>query len=522
MLESRRVVNAFLRFITGMQVDVSAFHVRYALNDIPTATVRIPLGREILTGEVSPGYTLLSQAPYRIPVFLFFNVGSFTPPNLPYISHGNYLLFAGYVSQVTYTTAFGREELVVKLDHWLSDLNFSSTLISGVNPENAKSLKSILRLTLSGAGSSLNFAPMGLIQNIVNPNYAIGNLWAGAIFPFMSFLIGANRINSAMLQFNDTPNRDAARALFSWRFSYLPLSVPIEAALRIIDHIYSFIDVRPEDTLTSLAGVTLWQKLLEFAQKFLFFIVPHPLFYRAEPVVLGLSNFGCTVWGHEILAINFNLKRPQVPIKATWIFTDLRPLAGSALDNPSESTIPIIGGGFITPEFPYGSVSLYGAPDFLANAYEPSAYTRLAVASYKVCRSRNPIARNIALGNYFAALTSGHLSTLDKYAHYLYIAEQLSGRTATMVCPFRMDISPGTTIRIVPYNNEFIPNNIDSCALFATVDAVEYSADAASLTPPRTTYSLVGIRNYYEYMSPAYSVPAHPFYRVYFTGYPHI
>mgnify|MGYP001156624912 FL=1 len=519
----KRVFDCKLRLSGGYTFDVSSFSANYALNGIPTAEVILPLGREFDTKLLSNSYSFLTSSFIDRPAYLYLSFldnseGVGLNPN---ISTGTYLVFAGYPSNVQYVKTADNLQLKVTLRHWLSDLDFASTLSAASHPSNPKTLICNPKLQFGGLGSGLGFALAGIAQSIINPTYAAANLWGNAIFPFLRQLVLADRVNNSLFGTgNDCLNRAVLRALSSWMYSILPLNIAalgMTGVQRIMDSLVGLLDQNSADQFVSeLAGTTLWKKLLDFARQFLFTIVPFPLYYRVEPIVLGLSNFYTTIPASEILHITTVLDRPTVPTRAVGVYGSFTPLLGSAIDNPEEASIDLIGGWYISSSLGYGLVEVLQAPRFLSGPFEPAYFTRAAVGGItdKTPLMRSPALRDLGVLEVQKNATLAHYAVLDELAHYYYIVKQLSNRTAVVTCPFRMDICPGSTVRLALYSQEQIP--FEDGYLYGMVDSINYSlSDGES---PKTIYNILGVRNQAEFVHPDFSTVHHPFYGIYFIG----
>jgi len=517
----KRVSDCKLIMYNGLRMDVSSYRVSYSLNSIPTATVRIPLGREFNTEGISNGFLMLTNTFVDQPCYLVFSVRDASEGFglNPYISNGTYVLFAGYPTGVAFVKTSESIQLEVTLRHWLSDLDFASAMSSSSHPSNPKNLIYNPKLQFGGAGSGLNYALAGLVQNVINPYYAAEGFWSNALFPFLASLVRADRINNVGGTGNDCLNFAVMRALSSWRFSYLPLNIAnlgIIGVSKFIDSFVGLLDLQSaEKHLDSLAGTTIWKKLLEYASQYMFTIIPFPMYYRVEPVVLGLSNFYKAIPSSEILALTANLDRPSVPTRAIGVYSEMTPLAGSAIDNAQEAKTNLIGGWYIGSTG-YGLVEVVQAPPCLDGPYNPAYFTRAAVGGInkKTPLLRSPAIRDLGVLELQRNSALAHFNVLDTLAHYYYITKQLVHRKATVVCPFRMDICPGSTVRLDIVSSESIP--FESGYLFGTVADVTYIMDPGN--SPKSIYNIIGVRNPVEFNSWDFSTTYHPFYGVYFIG----
>ena len=527
-------------------LDVISFEVTYSINAIPTATVTVPLGREFFSGGISNAYaTLNGFILSHTPAFLYFSVGIADPfPNKTTIANHNGIIFAGYMHNVREMVSGTDLVMVIELQHWLSDLTHSSTLSAMSHPSNPKDTIYDPLLTFDTGGGFLNYAPMGVGENLVNPHHAAEDFWRFGIVPFLAFLSGQERINTDLFL---NPDNDAIgylvkRALFSFGVSKLRInefttgSSYVEVVFSMIDKLWGITDQKASASFFDAhAKLNFWDKLVELSQDYFFAIVPFPLFYRAVPFTLGLADH----WNpyapdrpyiippDEILQFSLEVEKVKVPLRALGIYTGVRSYAGAALDKPEEASMNYIGGWFIQfPDPGFGLIQIVQPPDYLNLAYEPSAYTVAAAGGLyaPVSSIRSPAERMRGMLAQQHIIRNAKFNFLDHLARYYYVQTRMIGRKAQLVCPFRGDICPGSTIAFSTDDNSvfgsFVPASVDGGILFATVISVTYRASSSD--PPTSTYTLLGVRSLPEFTNLNFSINYHPLYSNYFIGSPHL
>lgn len=527
-------------------LDVVSFEINYSINAIPTATVVVPLGREFFSGGISNAYATLTGFIWsHTPAFIYFSVGIADPfPNKTAISNYNGIIFAGYMHNVKEMVSGTDLMMVIELQHWLSDLTHSSTLSAMSHPSNPKDTIYNPLLTFDTGGGFLSYTPMGVGENLINPYYASEDFWRFGIVPFLAFLSGQDRINTNLFL---NPGNDAfgflvKRALFSFGFSRLKVNKFTtggsftEVVLSMIDKLWGITDQKADSSFFDAhAKLNFWDKLIELSQSFFFAIVPFPLFYRVVPFTLGLADHWnpyvfdrpYIITSDEILQFSLDVEKVKVPLRALGIYTGVRSYAGAALDKPEESSMNYIGGWFIqVPDPGFGLIQIVQPPDYLNLPYEPSAYTVAAAGGLysPVSSLRSPLERNKWLAAQQHIVRNAKFNFLDHLARYYYVQTRMIGRKALLVCPFRGDISPGSTIAFAidegSVFGSYVPASVDGGILFGTVISVTYKASSSE--PPTTTYTLMGVRSYPEFFNLNFSLNYHPLYENYFKGSPHL
>ena len=123
----------FVRF------DVSSASLNFGLNAIPTASCTLAIGRETLTGIQANihehALDLVATKPARI---WLDPTGYFSPTDskAAWTKAGPQVIFLGYVGGIGYKRTVRSTLPVIMLNHWLSDLAFSSILSENSHPGN--------------------------------------------------------------------------------------------------------------------------------------------------------------------------------------------------------------------------------------------------------------------------------------------------------------------------------------------------------------------------------------------------
>jgi hypothetical protein len=173
--------------IAGVVLPVAQFSMTYGLNDIPTATCLVALGRSVRTQMPSLAYFVATQLKQmaRATVELKGSLGDWSPRggadgSKQQWPKGEHKLFVGYVSGVSYRRSLGRVSLVVSLVNQLVDLSLSSGGSADVVPGAPHDL--MLPTLTDGAGNKpVGTAASKFINELpadLNTDFSLGVLKA--------------------------------------------------------------------------------------------------------------------------------------------------------------------------------------------------------------------------------------------------------------------------------------------------------------------------------------------------------
>jgi hypothetical protein len=106
---------------------------------------------------------------------------------------------------------------------------------------------------------------------------------------------------------------------------------------------------------------------------------------------------------------------------------------------------------------------------------------------------------------------------LNRFAQAHYALEKLRIRQAVLSGPFRLDVAPGTTVRVENVGEQHIGSDAFRAPFYAHVARVSLAVDGE--TPSiGTSFHLSHIRSEQENGQDATSIAKHPLYKDTFTG----
>ena len=109
-------------------------------------------------------------------------------------------------------------------------------------------------------------------------------------------------------------------------------------------------------------------------------------------------------------------------------------------------------------------------------------------------------------------------SFLDAYAKYIFAIRSLQTRQGQLSGPLRMDVSPGSTVRIEGLNDDYLGAGGLGQYFYATVMRVTVSIDCEA-GQAGTAFHVAYIRDSDENVDDATSIATHPLYNNVFNGY---
>ncbi len=515
--------------VTGA-LDIIRFVCSYQRNTIPTATISVPIGKEVTSWEDSNVYDLTpgSMDRIRIQVHLKGHFGGTSVtegdgPIIPTPATGTdgveYVIFDGWLTGISYHRE--REKLYANLDitHWLSDLNFGSAMSQSSCPSNPVDLSFKAEGVLPGAGvDQTTGAAAAFYATLANLGT---DFWEATLKPWFAWMLSEDRMFgtqfAAGMGHNDSTTFAATAALMhmtthnfplAWDFSGDNLEGLITETGIIEDLVQNVAD--PDGEELALANVTIWEKLVgHLVPTYHFDVIPRPgdvLIRAVVPTLNATPYVTLLARDQSIVKLNAGLQRP---IRAVGLFHN--GFTGGLVPqvNLVDGAYPSSVVGFAeSTSQPNGMVLFRQAPHFLA-APDPVGNRNYIdfVAEYADAIN-GPVG---VLGR--SQIPNGHLryDTMNskvrfgnRIAQIMYMEEALKERNGVVAGPLRLDICPGSLIKV-----EGIERPGDH--FFALVQGVNYFIDADQ-QQAATAFQLGYMRSPGETGDATLSAPKHPLY----------
>lgn len=529
---------------------VTAFGADFALNSIPRATVLVAPGRSAWTGtDVSPVHDQdgqVSLISYFATAKVFFSADGDYTLDEKWPKDTEFTIFDGRVSGTGVQQMNGRMHLAVHLHHWLIDLTYGSALAAINHVGNPIDFSGPAVFSLNPAAGVDN-RPMGMFQSALGVSATsseVGqDLWGKVLKrvlcrlasePPMKFngglggleqCVGLNQapVNQAVVDAlkridgvaEDGNGCNRKNACYAPTLGMNGIAaMPPEVTGAIAEAVGA-------DAVASFLTQSIWDKMLEYASEFMFSIVPlidHAIVAPHLPTLRSTYCHAVTVDEGDMYAFNGSVNRP---IRAVAVAFSVKS-STNVFDTGVMDVVDIGGCYAAQAQDPNGLIYQIRAPRWLDG---------ISVAGLSARRSTGlrgniapngavfPKAINQAINNAPVDVLDGAQNLLNGYAHAVYLAEVLRGRSGRIEGKLRFDISPGSIINVESYSDPFIRGNPLSTSLVCAVSAVSIGINAES-AKAGTGFTLEHCRTIEENDDDDRSAEKHPLYSEIFTGAP--
>lgn len=523
--------------IDGTEIEVVQCSLSYEMNRIPHGVAVLPVGRKIPGLEPSAAHDLAKQETIRLPCKIFLEATPISANLEASTLEGTYTIFEGYVTGIGYRRGVTRYQLAAQLQHWLVDLNNSSSLSESSHPHNPAQFTFNAAIADPSAGSSLrHFLARTAAQRHLQLAAIQQDLWGQGIRKWFEDLASIDRLNVRELGAagNDDPEGKAKEALgrFDDRFK-TPIDIAGahgDSVARAIwtDISASTYDPSNNNTYLAMANVTLWDKLVgDLGPSYMFSVIPFAEKAAVVPFIPGLrqrwdpgngTNF--TILARDLDFVDMNTKLPRA-LRALGIFAGRGFISGANLKPNDYWKKPHIGGMYEGRD--NGLVMFKQSPRWLSEAVSPFIYSKDTTTASGQAHADNvhPGAGQAPGDPDPETIKGQHEDIMKNMAQALYANEILKGRIGQLSGSVRLDICPGSNVSIEGAADSFLPGVTPVGEnRYATVIRTSLYFDTES-DPARagTGFNLAHIRTEQENESDDTSVDGHPLYTATFPGF---
>jgi hypothetical protein len=537
--------------VDNVQYELVQFSSDMCINAIPTAEVVIATGRQAVDGKTAAtAHKHLGEITGNsIAKVYFCPKGSWDSDNdWP---KGPHLIFEGSVLNVGYSLVMGKVQLLVRLLHWLGEMNNSSAVSSYSHPSNPSdyTFDAILSSPFRAAAGPAKAAGLGSTSafNIITMEKIKADLWGNAIKPFFCglgkigtadltgelktcFGIEANDNSAALAALSriEGVSGDACDLALSCYTPKLSLNETIsEGGATVGDAILSAI---MSDSIQSYASTTLWGKLVSYMATFGAAVVPQIDKALVVPFIPGIRTLYCkSIENCDYYHVNMAQPISQL-LRGVVLMGSYEFSANSApTSNRNVATLIGLGGCYAPEDVTTGMIKFAAMPAWLRNVpfggHLPSKPIGLngrrgfsssttpkedkddKLIANKDGKARDEIIRDTA-------------ALYDNYARYVYMVETLRGRFGSISGKLRFDIAPGSNVRIAGSAERFLQGE-DTLAqdIIANVMRVSIGINAET-SQAGTAFALSHIRTEAENSNDKFSIDSHPLYDDAFIGAP--
>ncbi len=460
---SRAKIDSWV-LLNGQKLPVTAWQVDYELNSIPRASIRLPLGRDIVTAAASPIHTIVAELVEHTKVELW---AKFTDQNRSDnqisdlgIPAGAFRVFDGFTAGGGYVkNNQGVAAYVLNCNHWLVQLGQGSIFSQSSHPGNPS--RYAYGALMEGAKDTggLNWTVLSEASAFVTPSSLSTDVWGSALYPWFQALVKKDGIQIAVRGIQGAPGNAQAQAAMDklkpggkW---YVPskikstISIDVDIATEVANDVAAL-----TYSVDTLAHQTLWDVLAaKFVPDYFLGIVPRvddALVVPFLPCYRGGKTPFKVLPAEEYVAIQ--LESPmRRPVRAVGILSGIATRSGmEATGDGPEDELMGVGGWYDANK--EGTVIITGSPTWTHMILSPSRYSDKASGGNLQPNGSGvfPGAGGGTGSNAQAQqrAASAIKPLLDAIAQSRYANEILQGRYGVFAGPFRVDIAPGSTISV--------------------------------------------------------------------------
>ena len=538
--------------------DVVQAQAEFEVNAIPTCVCLLALGRRTDdTVVASKIHTNINKMGMMLPFELWMSASSISgDPRAEQWPEEPFLVFRGYAIACGLRKGQQGVEFTISAAHWLVDLNFSSSLSRTTHPLNPAQL-SYLATVLHGvdAGSfDRHFTPSTLGHQFFSAETLASDFWADSrIFPtgvekklgikgWLEELCGQNRLQFAPAANRPLPvptpekNAEALCALQKFEplateggYEYgtpISLSFANDAAGIVANNISTDISAI---TLGTMAGTTVWDKLIEICSQYLLNVVPMVDRALVVPFTPGYNGgYWRTIYTTTFDRVEW--LSPMIrPIRGVCFFTGravslaggdgntaITGMGGVPTDYAAGACFDALGGGDDSI-LKRGTVLFKETPRWLQGviAFPNKPPPKIGMASSLFTTLDGDVLEKLVMFDMTSPAdgAAAMKPLLNSYAQLLYLSEVLRGKQMLILGKLRFDIAPGSHVRVEGAEDPFLAGTINGNrldeVLFGTVMKVSYIINSETGVAG-TTFNVSYVRNCLENKTASTSIAVNP------------
>ncbi len=522
---------------TGMVYDipVESVRVEYAVNEIPTASIRVLPGREAHSMLISAVHQITdTTVQMRVSVMMEVRNSRTEPFGITptFLRNGSYRLFEGYVSEIQYARDVTSLYVDLNCVHWLYDLNFSSSLTDQFVPATPRDITFNAFLN-SSAGSLGNLITVDEYAFRMSPMGLAADVWTNGLFPILMHIASRDRFAWQYFphRVNDSAGRLAAQAM-----SLIRTDVPLQLQPLGNGHLELLIAAGMLMSLThysaeynplaypALAETTLWERMVKvLSPLFMFAIIPYPTQARIVPYC---PTYNAAYWGIMPPSHVFALRRISKntkPLQGVVVFSNQLLVGGSDLGvNPDTVNDYMFGGAFSAPNVDEGLTLFRQAPPYynyfaMLPMYVAMQSLAIGISTARLRSNGYALPMRIPPPVRTPPMQNIMMGVMNELAHYYYTLEFLNAKRLQLIGPLRMDVSPGSIIGVMIKKEKFL--GPVAPIIYGYVTSVTHIIRNTPGNPAAiTSLELAFLREGLQAVHPAYVTLRHPLYSTVWWG----
>ena len=540
----------------GQRFEVAKFTSDFGINDIPTATCVLAIGRNAANGVVEAKiHKHLDSLKEFVGVKVYFRAEGEWNRSYDWPS-GEFLIFEGKIQGIGFQKVSGKVELVAHLQHWLMDLNYGSAVNAGMHPSlpDPYTHEAVYDgLLTAGTAGGVGVAGMARTSGgaVITADNVEDDLWGQVLKPLLCSLSQQPglRLDSTLTSIdcfdisqNVSPSAAVLSALkriegvsansscSSALSCYTPkLSLMLGNSLspgvrRAVSDAIS--EAIMNTAVSSFVRSTIWSKLIEYGEIFHFDIIPLANSAIVVPKTFGLRDTWCkriAATDYATVALNAKIDKPVRGVAVIGIGTP------SATGIFSTTNLSI--GGCYTPDPPSedGMIHIVRPPRWLESVPSSGASAARSTGIASTTRvptsttpatSMSPAITGSSSGVTRGMVVASTRAMYEAYAKAVYVQNVLRTRAGTLSGKLRFDIAPGSVVEIEGTSDKFLAAGDQAAQrLVGTVIRVSVAINAEK-SKAGTAFRIRDVRTESENRDDRTSSAEHPLYTTIFKGAP--
>ena len=514
--------------------DIVSFSATFGLNSIPTASLVVATGWDVRTEKVATIHDAHKKLKPRMPVKVVLKIKTNDGKISKMMPDGTYTIFEGFYCGLGYQRSNTSSSYTLHLVHWLDDMNCSSMLngnwAQGMPGDMAAAAGQFAGVRGGGAGNPApQIDPTRKILTQENINKDFWGLCLKPVFQRVSEFKHpgqGQKDPSGGADPNQLGTNAKAMAALKKMPGESPNTVPLKLKTTGANGIGVWYNINTGLSRMCTEGIgytSFWGKLTgEIAPSFCFSVSPSATFANVIPFFGGLRKEWKTIHGDEYNYANFNANTGTV-LESVNIFYTPTSTAGFGAGGQGNVLL-----NFNIPwgDFPKdgekqwaGNILIKEPPSWLANVVPGAVYTQGATGTGK-----KPVGCTACPGTGEGEPSDGaerpekavksSKNILDMFAEHWFKNEVLSQRYGEVSGKFRLDIAPGSIIKILTPDDAIEKNEQP---MFASVTQVSIVINAEQHAAG-TTFILSNLRSDEENKNEIYTSDTPPLYEEGWSG----
>lgn len=462
--------------VNGTELDVSSFRIRYAINEIPVGSVNFNLGINANTGKYAAIHALKNiDNQTKIEVWMESKPNRDAAKNKK-IPNGKFKIFDGFTAGTEgfKRSAAGNIEFGVGVLGWLFDLNNSSILSSKFFADVPMQLfRTFNENPTDGSSGQVQYNISGLAKDLKD---FTGDIW-GTIKKVIVKLCSTKLITEwQALGAINTAAITAVNRFNSGKIVTASLAFEKIIKSSLLNQSMAANALSDIFSVQGLTGSSVWDKLLQLAATFQFYIIPNVESATCAPLIFQNKHIYETITADECFEIDIQASAPQ-QIAGLILVNSSNSSSTNMYSNPKSVIYPVFASDPKLVDFKKakkipGKILIREVPHFFKSAPVSAAYANATINSQKV--DGKGLAK--AKANDEEGRKRHDEMMLSKLGNQIatnwFYNELYKGRIGSLIGPLRLDIGPGSSVKLSGIG-ERVPNssrNIYSCVSSVTLN----------------------------------------------------